>query len=517
MKNKRSTNDEAISTKPKKLSTCTLTVNMTGIRDGEIIEGINANQTKGVIMSVKAVKEYFPVDVASDELIRDQMKNVAFFSTMTFDERKDWITANLKSYVGLGTKENHLHDPHNDLKLKFLKIEGCKHFSDKLGAETIEMLLKGNPEDEEGYWNAVDIYELFKPKDKVTKANRHNLILRPENFALQHIVKKQVIFNGSVLLRITGGDKLELVHNVLKTNIVIEATEEIVSFRSAFDQPQEIGVIYLSKSAPPSKELLFAVALKYLGTKEAQECRHIALLIDKFTPSLYKSLMQKIIRTQCSYVLHDGKQYHATSFLLTAFILLSLHCGSFNPQKQRFVSGLESACKRLAVIICEDSYVSDMNLVSLLLVDALIKQQDRAWMPPLAHFGHFFQLALEALASNKLFIYRTEKEYAINALRPLDKKAIVPFKLNYALLKQIGSMTGDINFFSHLAIGPVLTPECKDTSVLSMNLSHCIDQHCYTTIAHFLPYDRVCSLRFLLLILSLTFSLGCEGEYHSTL
>lgn len=487
MKKTKRSDDENISVKQKKVKSTALTVNFTGIRDGEIIIGNNPNQTKGVEMMVKNTVPYYPIDRAGDELVRDQFKSVAYFSTMTFDERQAWISTNIKTYKAPG-KENHLYDVQNDgLKVKFLKIE-CKHFTSKLGPSVIEMLLKGNVEDDEGYWPICQVYELFKPKDKVTKANRHNLVLRPENWELKRIVPKRVIFNGTLVLRIDGSVKVS--HNREKKNVPIRKEEEIYSFCAP--NGQEIGLIYNEKdSAILTRESLLDMARDYMKPDVYEECKEIIALIQDFTPSLYKSLMQKIVRTQSSFIVHDGKEYNALPFLLVTFILLALHPGSFNPNKQRFVSGLESATKRLAIIICEDSHVCDMSQVSLLLVDALIKQQDCAWMPPLAHFNVFFQLLLETLESPRQFIYKTDVEHKITTISPLDEKKLVPFKINYVLLKEIGSMHGDINFFSDLARGNHVITENGRKEILKMKLVHCVDQHCFTSIAHFIPYDEV--------------------------
>lgn len=484
-KSKRSEKDVVSDKSKKKRKSTAMTVNFTGIRDGETIVGNNPNQTKGVEMLVKGAT-YYPIDCASDEMLRDQFKSVAFFSTMSFKERQEWMTENLKKYQA-PSKENHLYDPVNDgLKVKFIKIE-CKHFMEKLEPSVIEMLLKGNEEDEEGYWPIREVYELFKPKNKVTNANRHNLTLRPDNWELKRIAPKCSIFNGPIVLRLKEAG-LEKEYNAEKKNIAVLGEETLISFTSG--AKQEIGIIYQASSVI-TKESLFSLSDDYLTNEEAAECSEIATLIGPFSPSLYKSLMQKIVRTQCSFVVHDNREYSSRAFLLVTFILLSVHKGSFNPNKQRFVTGLESATKRLAIIVCEDSYVKDMNDISLLLVDALIKQQDRSWMPPLDHFAVFFKIALEALDSPSLLIYKTDKEHNIAALSWLDKKGIAPYKLNAVLLKEIGSMSGDINFFSHLALSPVLMPENKRKEVIRMPLISCIDQHCFTSIGHFLPYDEV--------------------------
>ena len=83
-----------------------LTVNYTGIRDGETIVGVNYNQTDGVEMLIRATALYHPIDECPPNVIRDQFKRLAFFSKMTFEERKDYLAENLRAYKS--GKENHL-------------------------------------------------------------------------------------------------------------------------------------------------------------------------------------------------------------------------------------------------------------------------------------------------------------------------------------------------------------------------------------------------------------------------
>lgn len=500
-KSKRPVVEEEV-TKKKKVKTSLATINFTGIREDEIIVGVNPTGTAGIEMQVKGVT-YYPIDLATEEMLRDQFKSIEFFSTMSLQERKDWSVANVKKYQAPG-KENHLFDPQNaGLKVKFLKIEFTgkktkekKHFVEKLDAAVIESLLKGNEEDEEGYWPITQIYDLLKPENKSSKANRHTLLLSPYNWEIKRLAPKKSIFNGPIVLRLTE-NSVTTTYNTIKSNLALgdmKESERLVSFKAV--NHQEIGVIYDSGSQRAKAEIATRESLfkllgteKLLTTEEYAQCEDIAKLIAPFTPSLYKSLMQKIIRTQCTFVVHDEREYGARPFLLVTFILLALHPGSFNPNKNRFVSGLESATKRLAIIVLEDAYIKDISQVTLLLIDAYIKQEERTWMPPVSQFLTLFQIALEAYESPTYLLYLTNKEYTISNLTALDKKSLAPYKLNALLIKQIGSMAGDINFFSHLAQGPRLAPESKVVGIIKMPLIHCIDQHCFTSIGHFIPYN----------------------------
>lgn len=458
-----------------------LSVNYTGIRDGETLVGCNPKQTRGVTMLVRG-STYYPIDMADDRVIRDQFSQIEFFSKMSLIERKQWLEANIRQYkVG---KENHLYDSHNALSVKFIAITS-PFFIERLGEAGVAALLA-----KDTYTPMAEVYEMMRPKDKVTKANRHNLVLRPENWQIKPIAKKATYCKDHIVLELN--DKDIVIDSSRKRRDIDpdkQALIEVVGYGLKLT-----SILYETKPRLFQREKLIAIiTTEYLGKEEASECTQIARILESFTPSLLKSLLQKLVRTRCDVVLVPGEttEYSARPFLLIAFILLMVHAGSFNVNKQRFVTGLESALKRLAVIICEDSSIEEMNRVTLLLVCAMIRQQDRDWWPTLDHARLFFDVALEARDSTRMMVYETDKFMYFDYSEPTP----TAFQLNASLISAIGSMSGDVNFFSYLAAQP--QQEYKDYSEavrdesqpIKMPLIHCIDQHSFTGIAHFMPYD----------------------------
>lgn len=69
-----------------------------------------------------------------------------------------------------------------DLKVKFVEING-NFFLENFSKETIEMLIKGNPHDPEGFFDIMQIYYLI-PRKEGSKAKKHTLIFRPSNWVL---------------------------------------------------------------------------------------------------------------------------------------------------------------------------------------------------------------------------------------------------------------------------------------------------------------------------------------------
>lgn len=457
-----------------------LSVNYTGIRDSETLVGCNYNQTDGVEMKVRAALPYYPIDECPPNVVRDQLKSLEFFSKMTFEERTKWLNDNRKSYKS--AVENHLQDPHNSLSVKFTKIQ-CKHFIEKLGEEVIASLIA-----KEEYIPMREVYDLFKPKDKVTKANRHTLVFRPENFKVKPAQAKRASFQSGHVFRLFANQPFS--HTKEEAKVTIDVEKESICVVSDF-LSEKTCILYTEKPPALEKSCLIEEAAKLLSESERAEMPLIEAIIKPFQPSLLKSLLQKIIRTRCAAIIQDQVEYSVKPFLLVSLSLLMLHPGSYNLNKQRFVSGLESALKRLAIIICEDSYIKDSSTLTLLLAGALVRQRDRSWAPSMNHVTRIFEAALEALESRRMFEYETGTPYYVGALFNDAKRPPTDFVFNAIILEKLGSMTGDINLFGYLAVlGQVIIDRPAKPSRIVMPLVHCIDQHSYTSIAHFMPFDE---------------------------
>jgi superfamily II DNA or RNA helicase len=462
-----------------------VSIDYTGIRDGEVIEGVKT-QSIGVNMLIKG--SYYPIHDIDVQYVRDKFSVFPFFSGKTLEERLDWLKENKKIYQP-PKKENHLTD--NDLKVKFLRIEN-KHFAEKLGVENIQSLLLGNTEeDSDGYWPILHVYQLFKPKDKVTKCNRHSLVFRADNWRL-----KEEDANKNKLLPPFDGTHITLFEDstspYIQYNQHISSKDEKRATLLLVSSSLAISYSSTLSSGLPSYEKLKSIALKTSNLKEKDDSSFDSILnlMKEFTPSVLKSLIQKIIRIQAKTVSYDGVQYPSQEVLLVSIILLARHPGSYNQNKHRYVTGLESIAKRLAIIVCEDSYINseEHHLLTSLLSIAYIRQQNKNWNPPLCYFKLFFKVALQALESRYFYTYKTDKD--CNPTLPKEGDTLV---VNYLLLKKIGSFAGDINMLSYIAKHPEkIGKSSVKATTIDMPLVHCIDQHCCTTLALFLkPHSTV--------------------------
>lgn len=206
-----------------------------------------------------------------------------------------------------------------------------------------------------------------------------------------------------------------------------------------------------------------------------------------FTPAAYKSLMQKIIRFRPENVgFLDGTRCKASDGLVTCLALLADHIGSFVPDIQRFVGGLESMAKRLAICIYEDSYGEPEWLMSL-LSGALLAQLDRSWRPPASLFVKWFEWGLAALESPKkldvdFLSAKDDKPFVIdsgasvlqNCSAILD--VLKAFHCDYGLTRGwITRCKGEIVSFDRPEVMP---------------LGHCVDHHWAPHLCHLFPAGK---------------------------
>lgn len=194
-----------------------------------------------------------------------------------------------------------------------------------------------------------------------------------------------------------------------------------------------------------------------------------------FTAAGYKSLMQKILRRQAELIFLPAQKIKvpAKEALISVFLLLYFHPGAFVPDLQRFVGGKESALKRLAVSLAEDTWVSDYNLISDMLGQALISQFIKDYYISLNRINLFISTMLQGLESNSYFV----QEGKIDPEGP---------KTAAYLLSRLGSFQGDIDLMAKTR-GFVQT-QSKPTQ---MNLVVSIDHHWAPNLVYFLPNQWV--------------------------
>jgi hypothetical protein len=198
-----------------------------------------------------------------------------------------------------------------------------------------------------------------------------------------------------------------------------------------------------------------------------------------YSPSLLKSVIQKIIRTRCKEVIFPGsKTYDAVYVLHSAITCLLEHPGSFVHNIQRFVKGSESCFKRLAVSIVEDSSVvpqGSSHDIYILLINALLLQREPSYIPSKDSIDLLYKVSTRALESP--YCYDRNGQYSTDLLW---------FPLCSNILRSIGSFESDITMF--LEYTRII--EAPNTPRTSMNIWHAIDHHCYTDVGWFCNMDK---------------------------
>jgi Type III restriction enzyme, res subunit len=449
-----------------------LRIGQTGIRSGEFIAGApRATQSKGIVIQIDG---NYPTDVSwVDKLsttdINDKLNLIPFFAPMSSLQRKEWLYAN--SDV---RKDLYIED--TDVRLKFIKIDGNNFFTKTLNSDQIAQLLRDNPNTSDGFYPVRDVYNMF-PRKPGSKARKHTLIFRPSNWSL-HLAKASSTSYNGIYMNLDTIQLLQGTVNKDPSHLLEEFTME-----SDIKTRLPKFAVYANEREGLTLGSMFELCRPWVDPNDLIKFKPI---LEWFSPSLHKSLIQKLIRTRCLQVEHSRQTYPAVIPLLTSFCMLMTHSGAFVPNIQRFVTGMESAAKRLAVSICEDGYTEDFTGLSSLYTAALMKQHHKNWQPTDIVIVRWLQMAVESQKDHRAFEY--DHHNFIDTLNVID-----PLSLSYFLLTEIKSFHSDIKMVGSIAekMGIPRLTNGVDAKIDVMPLVHCIDQHSIGEIAHFMPYPTL--------------------------
>src|SRR5437868_6535220 len=351
-------------------------VNSVGIRNGDYITSTPyAVQNTGTIIQVFLDKPY-PV-YPKFKLKTKQFREIPFFETMSTKSIDEWIELN-------STTLDDMYLEDWDMSVQFIKIDGT-YFQEVLTQEQIELLLSKK-------FHIKEVFNMI-PKKLGSKVKKHTLIFRPSNWMIY--IEETKLPTG-IVVNMKSIDEIDIINNNNKTNIKLSDFDHNIHAISQFKRD---GLL--------KWDSINECILKVIGNTNANQKSIIKLksTIDWFSPALLKSLLQKLIRTGCTSVLHNNRKFPSEHVLLVCLGLLIINVGSFVPTIQRFVSGLESATKRLAITIVEDSYIPDYNNILLLLNCALLAQTKAFWLPTNELIIKWMHIAVDALKSKYFFVY----------------------------------------------------------------------------------------------------------------
>lgn len=471
-----------------------LDIGASGIRDGECITNTPwASQNKGSVFRVKG--EYLPSSNRVSELshisIRDALNQIEFFRNKSLSERTEWLKSN-----SIDKEDVYLED--TAIRVQIIYLSGS-FFEEKLPRETIDLLLR----DKDKWWEIQDLYNMI-PRKSGSKALKHTLIFRPSNWRVLTEETHTGNYSGSYFDLSDWKVKLGSIDSPL---YIFQTNGE--SFAIANNTDTRVANWELIKKSIKDRFLVSDLGIENIRTT-----------IEFFPPSMYKSLIQKLIRTRAAYVKHNNKLFDARHVLLVATGQLLIHPGSFVPNIQRFVSGIESAFKRAAVSICEDSYVDNIDDLVGLLALALLSQRNRNYVPRVSEMEKLFDILLASQFDERQFDYRVVLNSEGQVWPGDDERSIIEAdnisdSIRYLpiLLSEIKSFESDIKMVESIARnkgryrldsrlnrvnrkGEVFQILPKDRHKLDSNrarlvmpLHHCLDHHSYTEIGLFMsPY-----------------------------
>ncbi|KAJ3124623.1 hypothetical protein HK098_000960 [Nowakowskiella sp. JEL0407] len=209
-----------------------------------------------------------------------------------------------------------------------------------------------------------------------------------------------------------------------------------------------------------------------------------------FTAAAYKSLLQKIIRFRPEKIsittsAKTTSLIFAKDALVVTFIQLLTNPGSFVPDIQRYVTGLESALKRLAIIAFEDS-IPDPRLVSELLAGTFISQRYKLWKPAMEQLERWVKFLFQLHDEPRCIVYdltngsKCKRVTLSQCCIESQDIEVRHLKTASALLEIVRSFEGDLNMVRDISYTPkkkwkLKSIGSKPTGV--MPLHHCVDQH----------------------------------------
>jgi hypothetical protein len=419
----------------------------TGIRSMEYIRGIG-NQTKRTLAQVQFHGDFLhPVYARTESneeaqlALRDRM-NFGFFQDMSEEAKLQYLRDN-------DGKEKWFND-----------IPGCEMRFLSMGEEFLKL-----PEDNQqrlmsGEFIPIqEIYTMF-----TTRTGKRSMMFRPAIWVLEN-------YNESV------------------ADIVCDEYLHLVTGAKTAQRPAQVRLFPITFQG---KTVGFCDDLQpNAGGYKSRIHPEVVEATEWFTPSLYKALLQKGIRVGASEVVHGRHRFPTTDVTVTSFFKLMEHPGSFVPDLQLFVSGGESAFKRLGIILVEDTLITPLrrglapeNVLETLFGTALcfrhFKTGMNTFVPSTALLENVIELCESAVDSTRCYEYQQDKR--------LHQDRALSGRLSIRLIEELRSFEGDI-----LMVKDIVKHEfarvLRHTDMerpREMELAHCLDQHSLTDIAHFL-------------------------------
>ncbi|HSA76215.1 MAG TPA: SNF2-related protein [Nitrosarchaeum sp.] len=428
-------------------------ISVTGAYPGSIIKGVASVATGS---GFKLVRGFIPPSKDDLDVIRkhlpayetylNKLNAIPFFRGTSRLEKSVWLSENERS--------GEFDMSQIDVDIFVTKVD--ERLRQKMQEESVDVITTES-------MHISKVMSMF-PGKPGSRASRKTLAFFPRYWELDNTMEtvkgySGIVYDMNIAKFMKGTDKIAY---------VFEKVGDV-----------DIAVVLQGEKGDYVKSLM----KKFSVSKDEYES--ITKSINFFTPSVLKSLLQKIIRyAPYEISVPDSKVYDSELFCCVVFTVLLLHSGSFVPDIQRFVSGKESAMKRLAVSILEDSWIeSSTNLLKVMVMAFLCQRLD-GWLPTVDEYEMCLDMCIESIRSRDMYVYESHSDSW-----PDTQVAVKNSELYnvFALLKYVKSFATDLSMTHHIAENKGAKRKLdvhKRPKI--MRIERCLDHHCVPEIAYFM-------------------------------
>ena len=443
-------------------------VSVTGARSGEILFGIRNTSSCAMIEYKGSLIRPFKGHL---DFIRDgdwkkfihKLGKLRFFKHMTFVEREKWLEKNQSM------KKVEISEVPQS-KIKVLDT-GSSNFGTKLTEKNLEELYKKE------FIDTRKVRSMF-PRKPGSRAARQTLIFLSSFWKVTEDKKECSNFNG-ILFDI---ERAKVLRGEYKN------TDDTLSIVRMDDR--KVGILY-SDNPGLNRESIIKIILRIYPDMNEKDVKSVEDGTETFTPAGFKSLIQKIIRFRPLDVEINNVLFSSGFVLIVSIGLLIINPGSFVPNIQKFVSGLESATKRLVVTIIEDSYADNSTLywmLSLCIASYLARIQ-RTWKPSDSLVETWFIIAINSLREPRVFDY--DNKLGLSLPKYTFENSEDPSQYISAFMDQLKSFKSDLAMIRDVARSAKAKTTIYDHRPEVMPLTHCIDHHWIPEIVYFFSLKTV--------------------------
>lgn len=452
---------------------------LTGIREGEIIQGTRTQSKNAIIKIVKGNVPPSKIHLNKirkfDELYSDfltKIKSIPFFRNLTKLERHKWLKENESS------EDIYL----SDLELMIDVIDvGDSDFL-KLDLSCLDLITCTYP--------ISYLYYLFpkKPTSDGIKG-RHTLIFRRSIWKVVSLYHEFIDEYDDLVIDPNTGT---MNYNIkLRPNQVVFRFDSFISDYEysgkyiPFPEKTSLGIVAEKSKRITENDITCIIQEIFPYHNIEYYYSKIKDITKNFSPSEYKSLLQKIIRKRSERCIFYEQNYRFSiknEIVLCCIIgLLILHPGSFVPDIQRFVRGNESAFKRTLVTLYEDSIISDEIKCIRVVCYAFLCQRIPKYNPPKFVIKDCMELAVDGLNSPKAYKYKFDKN-----IKPYTPDIdLYGHQIVSLIIDELKSFETDLLMIRYISF---YEKEFVENNYRDryMEIYHYIDFHCQPNIIYYL-------------------------------